>query len=231
MKKIIFIILCFISYASHALSAYEARYVLNASTDLGSLKVGTADFKLELDGSNKFTFSSQSYTDSIWKKLYNYSRYEKSIGSVEKDKIKGNLYDIVEIEKDVVTKNNKILINHNEGFAILNNDTKWDINSKLIVDELNLYLALSENLKKNPNQKEHSFHVVDEKGIQLVTFIKSGEETITIENLDINSIKFSSSELNITLNVSEKYNYIPLIINRNSSKTRFRLVLTSFNPL
>ena len=231
MKKIIFIILCFISNNSQALSAYEARYSLNASTDLGSLKVGTADFKLELNGGSEFVFTSQSYTDSIWKKLYNYTRYEKSIGSIEKDNIKGHLYDIVEIEKDGVTKNNKILINHNDGFVIVNNDRKWDTNSKIIVDELNLYLALSENLKKNSNQKEHSFNVVDEKGIQLVTFIKTGEETITIENVAINSIKFSSAALNITLNVSEKYNYIPLIINRNSSKTLFRLILTSFNPI
>ena len=108
MKKVIFVILILIYSGSQALSPYEARYALNATTDLGSLKVGTADFKLELNGNNEFTFSSQSYTDSIWKKLYNYTRYEKSIGSLEGNIIRGRLYDIVEIEKDGVTKNNKI---------------------------------------------------------------------------------------------------------------------------
>ena len=230
MKKVIFVILILIYSGSQALSPYEARYALNATTDLGSLKVGTADFKLELNGNNEFTFSSQSYTDSIWKKLYNYTRYEKSIGSVKGNIIRGRLYDIVEIEKDGVTKNNKILINQNEGFVIVNNDKKWGTDSKIIVDELNLYLALSENLQKKPNLKEYSFHVVDEKGIQLVTFIRSEDETISIEDININSIKLTSPELKISINVSEKYNYIPLIINRNSSKTRFRLVLTSLTP-
>jgi len=230
MKKVIFVILILIYANSQALSEYEARYSLNASTDLGSLKVGTADFKLELMGSNEFIFSSQSYTDSIWKKLYDYTRYEKSIGSIEDNNIIGGLYDIVEIEKDGVTKNNKILINNNEGFVLINNEKRLESNSKLIVDELNVYLALSENLQKNPNQKEFSFYVVDEKGIQLVNFINSGQETINIENESINSIKLKSPELKITINVSPKYNFIPLIINRNSSTTRFRLVLINFNP-
>jgi hypothetical protein len=230
MKKVILIILCFLYTNLHALLPYEANYALNASTDLGSLKVGSAEFKLELNGSNEFIFSSQSYTDSIWKKLYNYTRYEKSIGSIEEDHIKGGLYDVVEIEKEGVTKNNKILINYDEGFVIVNNDKKWNSNSKIILDELNVYLALSESLKKNPNQTEYSFQVADEKGIQLVTFMKSGDETINIEDLSINSIKLSSPELKISINVSEKYNYIPLIIDRNSSKTRFRLILTSYKP-
>jgi len=230
MKKVIFLLLIIFYTNSNALSPYQARYALNASTDLGTLKVGTADFKLELNGSDEFIFSSQSYTDSIWKKLYSYTRYEKSIGFIENSIIRGNLYDVVEIEKDGVTKNNKILINHDEEFVIVNNDKKWNSNSKIIVDELNIYLALSENLQKNPNQEEYVFHVVDEKGIQLVTFINSGDEIINIEDLSINSIKLSSPELEISINVSEKYNYIPLIINRNSSKTKFRLILTSFKP-
>jgi len=230
MKKIIFILLSLVFTNSFAISPYEATYALHASTNLGSLKVGNADFKLDFNGNNEFTFSSQSYTDSIWKKLYDFKRYETSIGSLTNNKINGKLYDIVEIEKDEVTKNNKILIDHKEGFAILNNSKKWEMQSNLIVDELNVYIALAVNLHKNPDQKEFSYNVIDEKGIELINFITLGEETITIENVKINSIKLRSPELKISINVSKKYDYIPLIIERSSVSTRFRLVLNEYDP-
>ena len=230
MKKIICILLNLVFTSSFAISQYDASYALYASTDLGSVKVGNADFKLEFNGNNEFTFSSQSYTDSIWKKLYDYTRYEKSIGFLKDNRISGKLYDIVEIEKDEITKNNKILINHNENFAIYNNSSKWETESNLIVDELNVYIALALNLHNNPDQQEFSYHVIDEKGIQLINFFRLGEEIISIEDTDINSIKFSSPELKISINVSKKYDYIPLIIERSSVSTRFRLVLNEYDP-
>jgi hypothetical protein len=101
----------------------------------------------------------------------------------------------------------------------------------LIVDELNVYIALAVNLHNNPYQKEFSYHVIDEKGIELINFINLGEETITIENVKINSIKLRSPELKISINVSKKYDYIPLIIERRSGSTGFRLFLIEYNPI
>ena len=232
MNKIFLLFVFFIfSLNSLAIKPYEATYALNVTSDIGSLKVGSADFKLELSDNNEFTFSSQSYTDSIWKKLYNYTRYEKSIGLIINNTVNGMLYDVVEIEKDKVTKNNKILINHSEGYAILNNENKWNTTSDYILDELSVYLALSEDLNTNINQGEFSYQVVDEKGIQLVTFVYAGTETITIENVSIESLKFLSSELKIMINVSKQYDFIPLIINRNTSGNKFKLVLTKYISL
>ena len=232
MNKIFLLFVFFIfSLNSLAIKPYEATYALNVTSDIGSLKVGSADFKLELSDNNEFTFSSQSYTDSIWKKLYNYTRYEKSIGHIINNEVDGMLYDVVEIEKDEVTKNNKILINHSEGYAILNNENKWNTTSDYILDELSVYLALSEDLNTNINQGEFSYQVVDEKGIQLVTFVYAGTETITIENVSLESLKFLSSELKIMINVSKQYDFIPLIINRNTSGNKFKLVLTKYISL
>ena len=231
MNKIFLLFVFFIfSSNSLALKPYEATYALNVTSDIGSLKVGSADFKLELRDNNEFTFSSQSYTDSIWKKLYNYTRYEKSIGLIMNNTVNGMLYDVVEIEKDKVTKNNKILINHSEGYAILNNENKWDTDSNNILDELNVYLAFSEDLKINADKDQFSYHVIDEKGIQLITFKYVETETITIEGVSFDSIKFLSPELKITINVSKQYDFIPLIINKNTSSNKFKLVLTQYTP-
>ena len=229
MNKIFLLFVFFIfSLNSLAIKPYEATYALNVTSDIGSLKVGSADFKLELSDNNEFTFSSQSYTDSIWKKLYNYNRYEKSIGLIIDNTVNGMLYDVVEIEKDKVTKNNKILINHSEGYAILNNENKWNTTSDYILDELSVYIALAEDLNTNINQGEFSYQVVDEKGIQLITFVYAGTETITIENVSLESLKFLSPELKIMINVSKQYDFIPLIINRNTSGNKFKLVLTEY---
>ena len=83
---------------------------------------------------------------------------------------------------------------------------------------------------KNSNQNELSYNVIDEKGIQLISFVNDGTEMITIENEKLNSIRFLCPELKIHINVSKEYNYIPLIINRNSSGNKFKLILTKYIP-
>ena len=230
-KKCFFTLFLLISFQIKALVPYEATYVLNATSDLGSLKVGEANFKLQIDENNKFIFSSKAFTDSIWKSLYDYSRYEKSIGFNYESGLAITLYDLIEIEDSNISKNNKIRIYPEKNYAIFNNGEHWKTITNNILDELSVYLAISEDLQKNPGKTEFSYQVIDEKGIQLVTFNYQDEESINIDNMQIKSMKFSSPELKIVLYVSKEYNYIPLIIDRSISKNRFRLILKEFNIL
>ena len=230
-KKCFFTLFLLISFQIKALVPYEATYVLNATSDLGSLKVGEANFKLQIDENNKFIFSSNAFTDSIWKSLYDYSRYEKSIGFNYESGLAITLYDLIEIEDSDISKNNKIRIYPEKNYAIFNNGEHWKTITNNIVDELSVYLAISEDLQKNPGKTEFSYQVIDEKGIQLVTFNYQDEESINIDNMQIKSMKFSSPELKIVLHVSKEYNFIPLIIDRSISKNRFRLILKEFNIL
>ena len=230
-KKCFFTLFLLISFQIKALVPYEATYVLNATSDLGSLKVGEANFKLQIDENNKFIFSSNAFTDSIWKSLYDYSRYEKSIGFNYESGLAITLYDLIEIEDSDISKNNKIRIYPEKNYAIFNNGEHWKTITNNIVDELSVYLAISEDLQKNPGKTEFSYQVIDEKGIQLVTFNYQDEESINIDNMQIKSMKFSSPELKIVIYVSKEYNYIPLIIDRSISKNRFRLILKEFNIL
>ncbi|MDB9976081.1 DUF3108 domain-containing protein [Candidatus Thioglobus sp.] len=230
-KKCFFTLFLLISFQIKALVPYEATYVLNATSDLGSLKVGEANFKLQIDENNKFIFSSNSFTDSIWKSLYDYSRYEKSIGFNYESGLAITLYDLIEIEDSDISKNNKIRIFPEKNYAIFNNGEHWETITNNIVDELSVYLAISEDLQKNPGKTEFSYQVIDEKGIELVTFNYQDEESINIDNMQIQSMKFSSPELKIVLHVSKEYNFIPLIIDRSISKNRFRLILKEFNIL
>jgi hypothetical protein len=231
MKKLFYLILCFfITFEIQALTSYEAIYDLNLTSDIGKVKIGNARFKLVTDN-NKFTFSSKAFTDSIWKTLYDFSRYERSIGLKIDNDINSQYYDLVEIQKGELVKNNKIQIDSEKNYAIFNNEQRWETTSKSILDELSIYLALSEDVQKNPNQDVFTYQVVDEKGINQVNFKFEDYETITINNIEIESMKMVSPELELTLNLSKAYNFLPVIINRVNKKNHYRLALREFKEL
>ena len=231
MKKLFYLILCFfITFEIQALTSYEAIYDLNLTSDIGKVKIGNARFKLVTDN-NKFTFSSKAFTDSIWKTLYDFSRYERSIGLKIDNDINSQYYDLVEIQKGELVKNNKIQIDSEKNYAIFNNEQRWETMSKSILDELSIYLALSEDVQKNPNQDVFTYQVVDEKGINQVNFKFEDYETIIINNIEIESMKMVSPELELTLNLSKAYNFLPVIINRVNNKNHYRLALREFKEL
>ena len=232
MKKLYYLILCFfIAFEIQALTSYEAKYDLSVTSDLGKLKVGDARFKLVADNNDEFTFSSKAFTASIWKALYEYSRYERSIGLKIDNYINTIYYDLVEIDRGDLAKNNKIRIYPEKNYAIFNNEKRWETMSKSILDELSVYLALSEDVQKNPNQDVFTYQVIDEKGINKVNFNFAGNELITINNIKIESMKMISPELEITLNLSRTYNFLPVIINRVNQKNHYRLTLREFKEL
>ena len=232
MKKSFYLILCFfIAFEIQALTSYEATYDLSVTSDLGKLKIGDARFKLVTDNNDEFTFSSTAFTDSIWKTLYDYTRYERSIGLKIGNYINSLYYDLVEINKKELDKNHKIRIFPDKNYAIFNNEKRWETMSKNILDELSVYLALSEDVQKNPNQDVFTYQVVDEKGINQVNFKFEDYETITINNIKIESMKMISPELELTLNLSKAHNFLPVIINRVNQENHFRLTLREFKEL
>ena len=234
MKKPFYLILCFfIAFEIQALTSYEATYDLSVTTDLGKLKIGDARFKLVTDNNYEFTFSSSAFTDSIWKTLYDYSRYERSIGLKIDNYINRHYYDLVEINRRELThnKNFNVRIYPEQNYAVFNNEHRWETNSKSILDELNVYLALSEDIQINPDQDVFTYQVIDEKGINEVNFKFEDYETITINNIKIESMKMISSELELTLNLSKADNFLPVIINRANQKNHYRLTLKEFKEL
>jgi hypothetical protein len=219
------------AFEIQALTSYEATYNLSATSDLGKLKIGNARFKLVVNNNDEFTFSSVAFTDSIWKTLYDYSRYEKSIGLKIDNYINSQYYDLVEISKEELEKNNKIRIYPDKNYAIINSEKRWETISKSTLDELSVYLALAEDVQKNPNQDVFTYQVIDEKGINQVNFKFENYETITINNIEIESMKMISSELELSLNLSKAFNFLPVIINRVNQKNHYQLTLSQFKEL
>ena len=234
MKKPFCLILCFfITFEIQALTSYEATYDLSVTSGLGKFKIGEGRYKLVVDNNDEFTFSSEAFTDSIWKIFYDYSRYERSIGLKIDNYINSHYYDLVEINRTELTnnKNFNVRIYPKKNFAIINNEKRWGASSKIILDELSVYLALSEDVQKNPDQDIFTYQVVDEKGINEVNFKFEGYETITINNIKIVSMKMIGPELKLTLNLSNEHNFLPVIINKVNQENHFRLTLSRFKEL
>ena len=98
----------------------------------------------------------------------------------------------------------------------------------MLVDQLSVYLALSIDIQKNPDQVEFIYQVVDEDGVEYQKFFVSGYETLNIKDNEMETIVVNCPELRLTLNLSIEHNFQPVLINKVNGKTEFILILKDF---
>ena len=228
MKNIFTCILIILSsLQSFALTPYEGRYDLYAKTKMGNLKIGTASLKLEVNES-QFVFSTEATTESVWKAVYDYSRFEKSTGNEVDGQIINNYFSVTEKIKDEVKKNYEIQVITDKNYALSSSGEQWKVKPGLLVDPISVYLALSNDINKNPNQLEFTYQVVDQDGVKYLKFLIDGLESITINENQMETIKIYCKELNLTLNLSLKNNLQPVYIHKINGKTEFTMILKEF---
>jgi hypothetical protein len=223
--KIITLILI-LSSRANALSPYNALYDLFADTSMGNFKIGIAEFSLETDGEN-YTYTSVASTKSMWSALYKFSRNEQSIGTNSYNELVSRKYTVNELLGDNAEKNIKIDFFPEKNYATYNNNEKWKISPGNLVDELSVYLALSQDISNHLLAKEFIYQVGSEDKVKFQTFNINGKEKITINDETIDTILVDCPELNLTLNLSEKHNYLPVLIKKTNKKNNFRIVLNS----
>ena len=227
MKKIIFSFLFFIFSNSLALSPYIGSYELYADTKMGNLKIGKATLNLNVI-EDQFTFTTEAKTESLWKALYDYSRYEKSTGHEVDGQVINNYFSVIEKIKDEVKKNYEINIATDKNYAISSTGEEWEIKPGLLVDPLSVYLALSNDMLNKPNQVEFTYQVVDQEGVEYLQFRVEGEEMIEINGREIKTSRVICDELELTLNLSAQDNFQPVKIHKVNGKTEFTMILIEF---
>jgi len=228
MNKVIIPIICFfISSSVFALKPYQGSYDLYADTKMGNLNIGTAVLTLKVN-SDKFEFKTEAKTESLWKALYDYTRSETSIGNEIDGEIINTYFSVMEKIKDDVKKNYEINIITDKNYAISSNGEEFEIKPGLLVDQLSVYLALSNNIQKNPDLKEFTYQVVDQDGVKYLNFLVEGSETIVINENEIETVKVFCEDLKLTLNLSIHDNLQPVKIHKINGKTEFTMVLKEF---
>ena len=204
-KTLIFILALLTSLQIFALTAYEGSYDLYAKTKMGTLKIGVASLVLEVN-ENHFVFNTAATTGSLWKVLYDYSRFEKSVGN--------------ETDGQIITDKN---------YALSSTGEQWKVKPGLLVDQLSVYLALANDIRNKPDQLEFTYQVVDQDGVKYLKFLIDGFESININENEIETVKVYCEELELTLNLSLHDNFQPVTINKINGKNEFIMVLKEFS--
>ena len=228
MNKVIFLFLGLLfSVQSFALTPYKGSYDLYAKTVMGDLKIGTAILNLEVNN-NKFKFTTEARTESLWKSLYDYSRSETSIGNETDGLIINTYFSVIEKIKNEIKKDYEITIETDKNYAVSSNGDEFEIKPGLLVDTLSVYLALSNDMVKKPNESEFTYQVVDEAGVKYLQFKLDGTEKLLINESEIETIRVFCDELQLTLNLSVEENYQPIKIYKINGKTAFTMTLIDF---
>ena len=227
MKKITLLFLSLIFTNTFALSPYIGSYDLYADTKMGNLKIGSAILNLEMNDS-EFTFITEAKTESLWKALYDYSRSEKSTGNESNGQIINKYFSVTEKIKGKIKNDYEITIVTDKNYALSSTGEEFEIKPGVLVDSLSVYLALSNDMLNNPDQSEFTYQVVDQDGVRYLKFIVDGQENISINDNEINTIRVTCEELELTLNLSIKDNFQPVKIHKVNGKTEFTMLLIEF---
>jgi hypothetical protein len=228
MNKVIFLFLGLLfSVQSFALTPYKGSYDLYAKTVMGDLKIGTAILNLEVNN-NKFKFTTEARTESLWKSLYDYSRSETSIGNETDGLIINTYFSVIEKIKNEIKKDYEITIETDKNYAVSSNGDEFEIKPGLLVDTLSVYLALSNDMVNKPNESEFNYQVIDEVGVKYLQFKLDGTEKLLINESEIETIRVFCDELQLTLNLSVEENFQPIKIYKINGKTAFTMTLIDF---
>ena len=227
-KALIFILAFLSSLQIYALTAYEGSYDLFAKTKLGNLQIGIASLVLEVN-EDHFVFNTEATTGPLWKVLYDYSRFEKSVGDETDGQIINTYFSVIERVKNEVKKNYEIQIITDKNYALSSTGEQWKVKPGLLVDQLSVYLALANDIRKKPNQLEFTYQVVDKDGVKYLKFLVDGFESININENEIETIKVYCKELQLTLNLSLHDNLQPVTIHKINGKTEFIMILKEFS--
>ena len=179
---------------SSAFSLYWQVTSYYADTKMGNLQIGSAVLNLEMNDS-EFTFTTEAKTESLWKALYDYSRSEKSTGNETDGQVINKYFSVIEKIKDEVRKNYEITIVTDKNYALSSTGEEFEIKPGLLVDPLSVYLALSNDMLNNPSQSEFTYQVVDQDGVKYLKFIVDGQENVSINNRDIETVRVTCEEL------------------------------------
>ena len=214
-----------------ALTSYQAKFSLYVETDLGALKIGKANFALQAKD-DMYVYTSKASTSSLWKALYDYSRTETSIGMKNNDLLFSSYYIVKENVRGSAKKDYEIYIYAEQNYATYNGEKYMgEIEPGGLVDSLSVYLALSEDMKLNPEQTVFNYQVANSEGIKRQDFTVAGRETITINDKEIETNIILCPELNLSLNLAKEYGYLPVMIRKVNGKTVFNMKLTEYSEL
>ena len=148
------------------------------------------------------------------------------------DLLFSSYYIVKENVRGSAKKDYEIYIYAEQNYATYNGEKYMgEIEPGGLVDSLSVYLALSEDMKLNPEQTVFNYQVANSEGIKRQDFTVGGYETISINEKNLETIIILCPELNLSLNLAKEYGYLPVRIRKVNDKSIFNMKLIEYSEL
>jgi hypothetical protein len=227
-----FTLLSLITTATLAFKPHIANYQLSINGLKIAEEVRTLH-KLE-DG---YFYTANAKTSGLAALIKDYSIAASSTFKLNSKGVDSIAYQIMEQEDKKITKSYTIDVNSQSG-SITSLLTKtqpkintWRTNKGNIADPLSVFLAISFDLKNNPNQTLFSYQIADGRSIEKQEFKKSDNRTVSIQGKSYNATtveRINHQDSNIQAYFLSEYQYLPILIRQTKSGRNYLYEITNF---
>ncbi len=168
-----------------------------------------------------YFYTANAKTSGLAALVKDYSIAASSTFNINDKGINSVAYQIMEQEDKKITKSYAIDINSksNTVSSLLTKTQPtiktWKTTLGNITDPLSVFLAMSFDLKNNPNQSLFSYQIADGSSIETQEFKKTGDQTISLQGKTHNTIKIeriNHKGSNIQAYFLSEYQYLPIVI-------------------
>lgn len=203
-----------------------------------ALEPHTANYQLSINGlkiaeevrtlhkiDDQYFYTANAKTTGVAALVKDYSISASSTFTKNQRGVDSINYQIIEQEDQKFSKNYAIDV-HSENSIVRSILTKaqpkvvnWQSKKGNIVDPLSLFLALSFDIKNNPDALEFNYQVADGKSIQDHTYQHSKNQTLTINDktLLVSKVEKTNSNNKLTAFFSYQHNFLPVLILQKKS--------------
>lgn len=228
----LFTLLSLITTATLAFKPHIANYQLS----INGLKIAEEVRTLHQleDG---YFYTANAKTSGLAAMIKDYSISASSTFKLNNKGVDSTAYQIMEQEDEKITKSYAIDINSQFG-SVTSLLTKtqpkintWKANEGNITDPLSVFLAISFDLKNNPNQSLFSYQIADGSSIETQEFKKSDKHTVNIQGKSYSATKverINHQDNNIQAYFLSEYQYLPILIKQTKSGRNYLYEITNF---
>lgn len=203
-----------------------------------ALEPHTANYQLSINGlkiaeevrtlhkiDDQYFYTANAKTTGVAALVKDYSISASSTFKKNQNGVDSINYQIIEQEDQKFSKNYAIDV-YSENSIVRSILTKaqpkvinWKSKKGNIVDPLSLFLALSFDIKNNPDALEFNYQVADGKSIQNHTYQHSKNQTLTINNksLLVSKAEKLDNDSKLSAFFSYQHDFLPVLILQKKS--------------
>lgn len=209
------LILLFLSLEVFALTPHKINY----SLEINGWKVAD-EVRILRKENGRWTYSAEAKTIGI-AKLFK----DRQIRAISKFTINNFGVDAINYQKieasgNKIYKNIKLKLNSKNQKASTKTKT-WKLKKSNVVDPLSLFLALSYDLKNQPQQVQFNYQEADGKRLKHRSYHKIGFDIINIKDRKIKTIKISDGK-NLNAWFAPSLDFLPILIEKDDNASKYR---------